>query len=272
MGGPKSGRSRGAPASTSAAGPSAICRRTPSRSRARAAWRRASPPTAAARRPPPRQRWCPSNCRRRRPSAPAVDRPAARRVTGCKSTTPSRSAKRVPPDASALRCGRDAGKAGPVGVPHVIRQQEQEIWALAACDGDSRLRIMPVGRAGAGGPRVQQRAINAMCDLVGTARERVNSHTTHDRAMSAVRSVLAADSIDLFHRFKYVLVPGLAAWALLFVGTSLRARCGTATTCRPTIRHSSSRSHDVGLKMTLSTREPMPVAARDALCSPRSAS
>ena len=40
--------------------------------------------------------------------------------------------------------------------------------------------------------------------------------------MSAVRKRPRGRAIDLFHRFKYVLVPGLAAWALLFVGTSLR--------------------------------------------------
>jgi nitroreductase len=76
--------------------------------------------------------------------------------------------------------------------------------------------------------------------------------------MSAVRSVLAADSVDLFHRFKYVLVPGLAAWALLFVGTSLRCAFWDCSDVQSDKSGTVVTSHDVGLKMTLSTREPMP--------------
>ena len=76
--------------------------------------------------------------------------------------------------------------------------------------------------------------------------------------MSAVRSVLDADSVDLFHRFKYVLVPGLAAWALLFVGTSLRCALWDCNDVQTDKSGTVVTSHDVGLKMTLSTREPMP--------------
>ena len=77
--------------------------------------------------------------------------------------------------------------------------------------------------------------------------------------MSGLRTVLAADSVDLFHRFKYVLVPGLAAWALLFVGTSLRCALWDCNDVQTDKSGTVVTSHDVGLKMTLSTREPMPV-------------